>query len=134
MSDNDIPTPGEEDLKIPKWASVSPDQVLKGEPEGPRVISDEQHSVQLTGCFVPFEENGQPVLLCVPGSDNRYIPIYANVDELRRCMASASAPFHKIARIDDAKEFMDSIPKEIKLAMGMRLLANGHSRWAETQR
>jgi hypothetical protein len=79
-------------------------------PGGPRRVSNRVLPTNVTGYLMPWR-NDQPVWLQVPGGgSDLYIPLFTNREKLVAEMARIAMPYDGIKKIDDSREFLDSIP------------------------
>lgn len=94
-------------------------------------------SVELSGKLLPFTEkgpNGQPHYMMVPGSPHNYLPCFDTEKQLDTIMEKVGITNYVVKKIDDGVEFLESIPKEIKVALNFREVEGGKVRWTEIQR
>jgi hypothetical protein len=91
-------------------------------------------AVDLVGMLLPFH-NGQPVLVQVPGSNDRFIPVFDEHQDLVATMIAAQAIYDKIKQIEpNVHEFLQSLveaPIPIKLMVNPYFMVEGKIRYLE---
>lgn len=90
--------------------------------------------VTLTGMIFPWTAEGQPAFLRVPGSSALYLPLFSDPTMLKIVMDGTSTPYVKVKKIDDGFEFLDSIPKDIRIMVEPWFTPEGRVRWTEIER
>lgn len=88
--------------------------------------------VRIKGCIFPTFK-GEPVLLRVPSSDFLYLPIFSTLEKFLVIFDKLKFEHDKIMKIDDTKEFLSSIPPDVKVAIDFRFTEKGLVRWFEPQ-
>lgn len=63
----------------------------------------------LSGLIFPWGADNQPVLLSMPESEARYLPVFTSADKLRELMGKIKIPYAKIKQIMDGDEFLASV-------------------------
>jgi hypothetical protein len=104
----------------------------------PRQISTTPHEVHLAGAVFPWE-NGYPVLLSVPGSDDFFLPVFPTTTKLRDLMQRASITYQSIKQIEDASVFLSSLPayfhgQRLRLIFDPSMTSDGRVLYAEVIR
>ena len=94
--------------------------------------------IRLTGRLVPFDADNQPVWIEIPDSPHRYLPIFDTQRELVHVLAKAGIRYEKIKRIDDGREFLESIPRrwmgqDVKIITRIRFMPDGRLRYFEAK-
>lgn len=88
---------------------------------------------QLTGAVFPWDDSRQePVFLGIPGAPLDFLPIFSKASDLRSLMDEADVAYSKIKQIDDAREFLSSLPgwgRDFEIAFNPRILPNGRVRF-----
>jgi len=86
------------------------DAARPGSPvEPPKPTGKAAKPVSVTGCLVPWLNNGQPQLASMPGSTAFYIMCFSSEEKLRSFMKSTGIPFDRIKQIQNGTDFIASI-------------------------
>jgi hypothetical protein len=105
--------------------------------EGPRRASSVLRAIDITGYLMPAEANRQPVLLRMPGTDNRYIAVFSTNEKLLRLWRDYPQlpAYRRIQKIDDGLEFITSLKEnnhpELCLIVDPYRHDSGKLRWVE---
>lgn len=100
--------------------------------EGPKPTG-RQSEIDLTGSLMPWK-NGQPVLLSVPGSTSFYLPLFSRGEQLESIMSRANTSYESIKQVSDGRDFLSSIPNDIKVMVNPYFTPEGRLRWTEVLR
>lgn len=102
--------------------------------DAPRPTGRPAQVVHLIGSFIPCEASGRPVLVQMPGSSQRYLPTFADEDQLRSVLGRAGVEFGMVQRVYHAGELLDSLPEDIAIAHNLRFTSEGKVRFLQVQR
>lgn len=105
----------------------------------PRLIGNQpDHKVNVTGYLLPVYEDKRPLLLRMPCSEDFFLPIFSEEKTLEVFQQMRGAPaFDHIKMIENHEDFIESIPKHIRIIINIRPHDNpeqknkGHARFTE---
>jgi hypothetical protein len=96
--------------------------------------------IDLTGCFFPARPSGrigipdQPCYMEMPDVPNTvFLPIFSDVDDLKKAMELIGIEEYKIKHVDDGKEFTESVLGTgiCRIMLNPRRTERGTTRWTE---
>ncbi len=73
--------------------------------------------ITLKNHFLPRLDDGQPVVLQIVDESDWYLPVFSTVARLRAEMERAGIVYSVIAIIEDERQFLGSLPPEIRVAL-----------------
>ncbi len=102
-----------------------------GEPFAPRATGRSTEA-DLAGKVFPWS-NGEPVLLAMPMSEWRYLPIFDSPEALAATMGKAGVSYVSVKRIDDAAEFLlaSIVPADVRVIVDLRFTETGTCRFLQ---
>ena len=74
----------------------------------PKRTGKAEESVTLTGKLMPWD-GFQPVLLAMPASDYRYLPLFDTEEALRALMERLGIVFDRIKQVEEGAEFLSAL-------------------------
>lgn len=99
----------------------------------PRPVGTPPRIVDITGHVIPW--NDGPVLLTMAeADDNLYLPVFSTVEKLTDMMMLTEIAYQSIKRIDDRREFLDSLPADVRVIIDPHFHESGRVRYTEILR
>lgn len=91
----------------------------------PRMVSTKILEIDITGYLMPMDSTGRPFLICMTGTDDRFLPIYSDKQTLDASFAECGFECRSIMQIDDGPEFLQSVSENDKL-FRLRIAVDPH--------
>jgi len=100
----------------------------------PKPVGPPPKEIDLSGKLFPVYDDGQPVLMRIPGSVKTYFPVFSEEEKLRKTMGEIKLDFHKIKLIQVGGEFFASIPLNITVIIDPWITDKKTTRYTEVFR
>lgn len=91
----------------------------------------------LVNTLIPWQED-RAVFANMPGTDDIFLLLFSDLDQLRDCLSRASIPFTSVKQITDVPTFLASLPlavagttARLRIALDVNFLDNGRVRFTE---
>jgi len=97
---------------------------------GPRATGKRSEYVDLTGCMFAWR-NESPLTCEMPGSDLAYLACFRRHEDLVRFMHSIKVPSYTVKVIVHGGEFLDCVPREVRVILDPRQTEEGTLRYTE---
>lgn len=104
--------------------------------EAPTRVSDRVHRLNIDGYLMAVDAEAQPVLLAMPGTEDRFVAIFSSPDKLDALYRASGVPYTRVQQIVDGPEFLESLaenilPFRLRVAVDLRRMENGRVRFLE---
>lgn len=76
--------------------------------------------LSITGAVSPFFADNQPSFLRMPETDDLFLPLFSDKVTFDRFIARWPIPYDKLIQVEDGPEFLDSVPREIRVILNPR--------------
>ena len=106
-------------------------------PEEPLVrVTNRVATVCVTGYLLLFDDDKQPIYIQCDGAKpgDLFIPLFSNREALVTGVKDLQLNFDRVVEITDHREFIDSIPSELRIIVDPRILDSGNARFVELYR
>ena len=100
--------------------------------EPPKATGKPPTEVTLVGKVMPWAR-GQPVLLEMPGSTWRYLPLFDSPEDLSAFLTKADVEWECLKQVDHTPEFLSSLDADIKVICNPRFTDAGRVRFHQIQ-
>ena len=99
--------------------------------ESPKPTGRPPQSITLTGTVFPWDGTG-PVFLRMPGSDQVYLPCFADAGSLESVLGHYGVCYESIKRIDNEHDFLVSVTHPgVAVILNPRLTDTGRLRFLQ---
>lgn len=88
--------------------------------------------VDLTGRLTPFED-GQPVPLSMPGTDDFFVACFSDETRLRSFMQESGIAYDRIKQITNGGEFIGEVLPKARIILDPRRTERGTIRFTEVR-
>lgn len=76
---------------------------------GPRLISDREVPINITGYFMPTLEPSAPVLIGMSGTDDLFIAVFSTEEKLIELMSVFKIAYERVSIVTSGRELLDEI-------------------------
>lgn len=97
----------------------TPDELAAAPPPS-HVPETTTRAIDLTTYLVPCHENRQPVLLSMPGTEDLFLATFSTPEALDLFRDMKVVRYARVVQVEDGREFLDSIPREIRVIVDPR--------------
>lgn len=79
--------------------------------EGPKPVTNKKIGLNIAGNVFPMGADGRPQLVCMPGTEDLFLPTFTTVEKLRAFEAAFAMRWDdaQIKQVDDGREFVLSV-------------------------
>lgn len=87
----------------------------------PRPVGDQEpRPIDIAGYAVPFHANGQPVLVSMTRDGDLFVIVFETLEQLVRTCTWKRIAFESVKKVMDGRDFLASIPGDIRIAVNAR--------------
>ena len=100
-------------------------------------MSDRLLGVNIDGYFLPAQQSGDPVLLIMSGTNDRFLPVFSTREKLDELCLEYNVRYDRIKQLSDGRAFIASLSDNTHLPYRLRVIvdaykhANGRIRFIE---
>lgn len=91
-----------------------------------------EKDVDLQGCLIPCHETLGPILMQIENCEDFFCPIFSTKEKLQDHMTYINISSYKIKKVDDPKDFFDSLREHnVRVMHDPQVINEHHTKWNE---